>query len=75
MYKRQGLDYVELGKTTGKMAAKVLKGEAKASDIPYEMIEDSSLYLNTKVAENLNLEVPQAAVDRAVETFTEISAE
>ena len=71
----EGLDYVELGKTTGKMAAKVLKGEAKASDIPYEMIEDSSLYLNTKVAENLNLEVPQAAVDRAVETFTEISAE
>lgn len=70
----EGLDYVELGKATGRMAAKVLKGEAKASELPFEKIADSSLYLNTKVAENLNFEIPQEAKDRAVETFTEITA-
>ena len=33
----EGLDYVALGRQTGLMAAKVLKGEAAASDIPYEI--------------------------------------
>ncbi len=28
----EGIDYIALGKQTGKMAAKVLKGEAKASE-------------------------------------------
>ena len=34
-----GLDYVELGKQTGEMAAKVLKGEAKASELNFETIK------------------------------------
>lgn len=34
----EGLEYFELGKQTGAMAAKVLKGEAKAEEIPYEII-------------------------------------
>ena len=29
----EGLDYIKLGKQTGKMAAQVLKGEKKASEI------------------------------------------
>ena len=37
-----GLDYVDLGIQTGKMAAKVLKGEKKASEMNFEMcIRDS----------------------------------
>ena len=32
----EGLDYIELGKQTGKMAAQVLKGEKKASELPFE---------------------------------------
>lgn len=69
----EGLDYVALGKQTGKMAAQVLKGEKKASEIPYETIEEANLYLNTKVAENLGIEVPSELTEEAAETFTEIT--
>ena len=44
----EGLDYVALGRQTGLMAAKVLKGEAKASDMAYEVISDPSLYVNAE---------------------------
>ena len=39
-----GIDYVELGKMAGKLAAQILKGEAKASDIPYEIVTEYSTY-------------------------------
>ena len=50
----EGLDYVALGKQTGKMAARVLKGE-KASEIPFEMLKESALYFNSDVASELDL--------------------
>lgn len=69
----EGIEYTQLGKDTGKMAAKVLKGEAKASEMNYELITESSLYVNEKVAENLGITVPDTMKERAVETFTEIT--
>jgi len=54
----QGLDYVALGKQTGKMAAKVLKGEAKASEIPYETLKESQLSINSTVMAKYNLTLP-----------------
>ena len=71
----EGLDYVALGVTTGKMAAQILKGEAEASELPYESIADSGLYLNTAVAESLGITIPESAQERAAEIFTEITAE
>jgi len=68
-----GLDYLKLGKQTGKMAAQVLKGEKKASEIPFEVIEESSLYINNKVAENLGIVVNDEYVAKAAETFDEIA--
>lgn len=68
----EGIEYVQLGIETGKMAAKILKGEAKASELNYELITESSLYVNEKVAENLNIAIPDIMKERAVETFTEI---
>ena len=44
----EGLDYIALGCQTGLMAAKVLRGEAKASEIPYEIITEPGLYVNTE---------------------------
>ena len=70
----EGLDYVELGKKTGKMAAQILKGEAEASKMPFETIEGSNRYLNTEVAENLGIEIPEGFADEA-EVFDTISAE
>ena len=55
-----GLDYTELGKQTGRMAAKVLKGEASATELPYEIIEGASFYGNSKAAGDLGIELPEA---------------
>ena len=68
-----GLDYVALGKQTGKMAAEILKGEKKASDMNFETITEPGFYVNEKVAENLGVTVPQDLADEAVESFTEIT--
>ena len=68
----EGLDYVELGKQTGKMAAQVLKGEKKASEMAYETIEGSKRYLNTEVAKKLGIEIPDGFADEA-EVFDAIS--
>lgn len=69
----EGLDYIELGKQTGRMAAQVLKGEAKASELPFETIEEASLYVNTAVAENLGIEIPEDLTSSAAEVFEEIT--
>ena len=69
----EGLDYVALGRQTGKMAAQILKGEKKASEIPYETIEEAALYVNTAVSENLGIEIPEALLAEASEGFEEIS--
>lgn len=68
-----GLDYVELGRQTGRMAAKVLKGEAKASEMSFEIIEGGAFYGNSKVAENLGIALPKDLVSGAAEMFDEIS--
>ena len=70
-----GLEYFELGKQTGRMAAKVLKGEAKASDMKFEVISEPSLYVNTAAAEKINLALDSAFVDSAYEKFEEIIVE
>ena len=68
----QGIDYVELGKQTGAMAAKVLKGEAKASEMPYETCEGAKLYLNTKAASDLGIGFPEGYEEKAEEVFETI---
>ncbi len=67
-----GLDYVDLGKQTGHMAARILKGEAKASEMNFEIIEEAAFYGNEKVAENLGITFPDSLNDTAKELFTEI---
>ena len=71
----EGLDYVNLGIETGKMAAQILKGETKTEDMEYELLTDSSLYINQAVADNLGITIPDDMTERAEETFTEISQE
>ena len=71
----EGIDYIALGKQAGKMAAKVLKGEAKASEQNFETITEPRFYVNNKVAENLGITVPDDLANNAVESFDEITAE
>lgn len=61
-----GLDYVELGRQTGKMAAAVLKGE-DASSIPVEVISSGSLYVNSDVMSQFNLTIPDEYKDAYTE--------
>jgi putative ABC transport system substrate-binding protein len=63
----EGLEYYELGKQTGKMAAKVLKGEAEASEIPYEIISESFLYINSTVMEEFGFTLPAELAARAID--------
>ena len=69
----EGIDYIALGRQTGKMAAKVLKGEEKASEMKFELITEPGFYVNTKVAENLGISVPETLSADAVESFDEIT--
>ncbi|WP_432627706.1 ABC transporter substrate binding protein [Brotaphodocola sp.] len=68
-----GLDYVSLGEQTGKMAAQVLKGEKKASEMNFEVIKEAAFYGNTKVAENFGITLPDDLKESAAGLFDEIS--
>lgn len=70
-----GLDYVELGKQTGTMAARVLSGEASASEIPFEICEGASVYVNTAAAGNIGFELSDEILDDAAEIFDAIVVE
>ena len=62
----EGLEYYDLGKQTGKMAAKVLKGEAIASQIPFEIIEESFLYVNSDVMAEMGFTLPAELSSRVI---------
>lgn len=68
-----GLDYFDLGKQTGAMAAQVLKGEKKASEINFEVIQEASFYGNTAVADQLGITIPKELTDGAKEMFSDIA--
>jgi putative ABC transport system substrate-binding protein len=69
----EGLDYFDLGKQTGRMAAQVLKGERKASEMKYEIIEEASFYCNKAAADNLGITIPEDLVSEAKEVFNTIA--
>lgn len=53
-----GIDYYELGKQTGEMALRVLKGE-KPQDMPIEKQKDISIVLNAKAAAIFGVTIPE----------------
>ncbi|MGN0794577.1 MAG: ABC transporter substrate binding protein, partial [Aristaeellaceae bacterium] len=63
----EGLDYIALGRQTGLMAAKVLKGEAKASEIPYEIITEPGLYVNADALAKFGIVLSDELAARANE--------
>lgn len=60
----ESLDYVALGVTTGKMAADILRG-GDASVTPVAVVKDSYPVINGKVAERLNITVPDEYAAKA----------
>lgn len=62
-----GIDYYELGIRTGKMAAKVLRGEASCEEIPYETISEYEIYINSAALIEMNINIPGDLAGIAVE--------
>lgn len=69
-----GIDYFALGKETGLMAAKILKGEATAQDTPYISASAAELYVNTAAAEKIGMTLDDSYVSTAAEKFDTIEA-
>ena len=70
----EGLDYVALGKQTGKMAAKILKGEEKAKDMKFETFNNGDVIINTAAAKKINMIISKDVQKQAKQTFDKISA-
>ncbi|MDQ0220326.1 ABC transporter substrate-binding protein [Peribacillus cavernae] len=52
-----GFNYYDIGYQTGVMAADILKGDKKASEIPVELPKDLKLMINKKAAEEQGVKV------------------
>ena len=58
------VDQHDLGVATGKMAAKILKGQ-KPADTPVEIFTDGKSVINKKVAEELGITIPESVLKEA----------
>ncbi|WOC33118.1 MULTISPECIES: ABC transporter substrate-binding protein [Caproicibacterium] len=59
-----GINYEELGKQTGAMAAKILKGEAKPADMPIEYQKQYDVSYNSAVAKQLGVTLPESITEK-----------
>lgn len=66
----EGIEYYELGKQSGRMAARVLRGES-AQEIPFETITNAYLYINEAVLAQYNLTLPADYAARAISVTAE----
>lgn len=53
------IDYYELGRTTGKMAAEILSGKKDISQMPVEYFPEPQKLFNPSIAESLNVTIPE----------------
>jgi putative tryptophan/tyrosine transport system substrate-binding protein len=60
-----GIDYYELGRQTGQLAVKILKGEAKPGDLPIETQKNLKLIVNQKAAKDFGVDIPKSLLDKA----------
>lgn len=61
-----GIDYVALGRQTGLIAAKILKGES-ADAIPFEVLKDFALFYNEDALQRLGLALPETLAGNITE--------
>lgn len=54
-----GINYEKLGRQTGMMAAKILRGEAKVGEMPIEYQETLDISYNSAVAAELGITLPE----------------
>jgi len=61
-----GLNYTDVGRESGKIGVRILRGE-KPADIPVGMVPLDELYFNLGAAERMGVTIPQALLDKATE--------
>ena len=59
-----GYDYLELGRQTGDIVVRILKGE-KAGSIDVKQAEGTNLFVNTKTAAKMGIKIPASVLARA----------
>ena len=59
-----GFNYYDVGRQTGKIVARVLKGE-KPGNIPVESVKTTQLFVNPGAAEAMGIKIPDAVIKRA----------
>lgn len=57
------IDYEEMGRITGRMAAEILRGEKDIKDMPIEYVENARKMVNRKNAMDLGLKIPEGYED------------
>jgi putative ABC transport system substrate-binding protein len=63
-----GFNYYDVGKQTGAIVVRVLKGE-KPGDIPVEVAKGTDLVVNKKEAEKIGLKLPEGVLSRATKVL------
>lgn len=63
-----GIDYYEMGKQTGHMVAKILKGQ-KVADTPVEISKETNLFLNETAAGRFGITISDQLRKQAKEIF------
>lgn len=66
-----GIDYYKLGQQTGKMAVKILKGEAVPAEMPVESLKDVDIVLNQSTAKAIGFEFPESVLKKATKVIGE----
>ncbi|QHI72399.1 ABC transporter substrate-binding protein [Aminipila terrae] len=61
-----GVNYVELGKKTGSMAAKVLNG-ADTATMPVQIMSKTQIYINKKTADEIGVKIPAGILHKATD--------
>lgn len=61
-----GFNYYDVGRQTGKMVLRILKGEAPG-DITVEGVDITELYVNPGMAEKMGVTIPDALIQQAKE--------
>ena len=59
-----GVNYVELGRETGKMTTEILQGE-KPANMPVRVLEKTQIYINSKTAKEIGIEIPKDILDNS----------
>jgi len=59
------VDYYKLGRQTGAMAARIIEGTVRVSELPVEFQKELLLHINPKQAKKMGVGLPEAVVKKA----------